>query len=144
MSDDRTMTSHGEIAWTSSGGEGPTLLLIHGNSSCKEVFRHQLESPIGGRYCCIAMDLPGHGASDDALDPERTYSIPGYADVAIELMAALGHERYTVFGWSLGGHVGLDMLSKSSAPNGLMICGTPPIGRGGDSVAVGFSPLTRT
>ena len=67
--------------------------MIHGNSSCKEVFRNQLEGGIGSAFRCIAMDLPGHGRSDDARDPEKTYSMPGYADTAIELMETLGHSN---------------------------------------------------
>ncbi len=114
--------------------------MIHGNSSCKEVFRNQLDGDIGATYRCIAMDLPGHGRSDDATDPERTYSMPGYADAAIELMRELGHERYAMLGWSLGGHIGLEMLTRTDAIRGLMITGTPPVGRGEEQLAAGFLP----
>ena len=59
-------TSFADIAVSDSAGAGSAVLMIHGNSSCKEVFRHQLESPLGARLRLIAMDLPGHGASSDA------------------------------------------------------------------------------
>lgn len=140
MNETTVDTSHCRIAVTTSPGQGPVLLMIHGNSSCKEVFRNQLEGAIGREFHCVAMDLPGHGRSADAIDPERTYTMPGYADAAIELMKALGHSKYAVLGWSLGGHIGIDMIAASDAVTGLMISGTPPIAKGPDGLAAGFVP----
>ena len=120
-------TSGVKLAVVESGGAGPAVLMIHGNSSCKEVFRNQMQGAIGAKYRCIAFDLPGHGASSDAYEPETVYTIPGYADLAIELMETLGADRYAVLGWSLGGHIGIDMLPKTDRIAGLMISGTPPV-----------------
>jgi pimeloyl-ACP methyl ester carboxylesterase len=131
-------TSHGRIAYATSEGDGPTVLMIHGNSTCWKVFRNQLGGEVGGTYRCIAMDLPGHGASDDAIDTNRTYNMQGYAEAAIELMEKLGHGRYAVLGWSLGGHIALDMLTRSDALTGVMITGSPPIGQEPGSVQEGF------
>jgi pimeloyl-ACP methyl ester carboxylesterase len=133
-------TRHCRIAIALSPGKGPALLMIHGNSSCKEVFRNQLQGSIGSEFRCIAMDLPGHGHSTDALDPESTYSIPGYADVALDVMRALGDLRCAVLGWSLGGHVGLEMMNASGAVRGLMITGTPPIRKGPGGFEAAFTP----
>ena len=133
-------TSHCNVAITESPGEGAPVLLIHGNSSCKEVFRNQMQGPIGARYRLIAMDLPGHGGSGDAHQPERTYSMSGYADTAVEVMGSLGHERFAMFGWSLGGHIGFEILAGSSVLTGLMITGAPPVAQGADAVAAGFLP----
>ncbi|WP_163847186.1 alpha/beta fold hydrolase [Pseudooceanicola aestuarii] len=131
-------TTHGTIAASDTEAEGPVVLMIHGNSSCRQVFRNQLDGAIGTEFRVIAFDLPGHGESSDAPDPERTYWMPGYADAAIELMAALGIDRYAVLGWSLGGHIGLEMLARTKAITGLMISGTPPVARAEDSIAAGF------
>lgn len=131
-------TSHCRVAVALSLGEGPTVLLIHGNSSCKEVFRNQLQGPIGAEFRCVAIDLPGHGRSDNAHRPEATYSVPGYTDVALQVMRALGHQRFAVLGWSLGGHVGLEMVHNSDAIAGLMITGSPPIPKGPNGFSGGF------
>lgn len=139
MSETSIETSHGRIAYTQSVGRGPAVLMIHGNSTCGQVFRNQLGGEVGRTYHCIAMDLPGHGASDDAIDPDRTYNMQGYADAAIELMSKLGHQRYAVLGWSLGGHIALDMLTRSDALTGAMITGSPPIGQEQGSVQEGFN-----
>ncbi|MEM9105646.1 MAG: alpha/beta hydrolase [Pseudomonadota bacterium] len=133
-------TSHSDVAIAESVGDGPPVLFIHGNSSCKEVFRNQLQGDIGQTWCCIAMDLPGHGRSADAADPETTYNMPGYADTALEMMSALGHDTFALFGWSLGGHIGIEMLHRSDRLTALMISGSPPIGKEPDALSVGFKP----
>ncbi|MGB3246094.1 MAG: alpha/beta hydrolase [Sulfitobacter sp.] len=133
-------TSHATIAVTDSEGSGPPLLMIHGNSSCRQVFRNQLEGEIGKTYRCIAFDLPGHGDSSDAFDPEATYWMPGYADTAIEVMKALDIPSYAVLGWSLGGHIGLEMLARDGAVTKLMITGTPPVEPKEESLGAGFLP----
>ncbi len=129
-------TSHGRIAIRESAGEGMPVLLIHGNSSCGAVFRNQLQGAIGERYRLIAPDLPGHGDSADALDPERSYCMEGYADAMTEVLRRMGIEQAVVFGWSLGGHIGLEMIKRFPGMLGLMITGTPPVAP--DQVMQGF------
>ena len=140
MAETTVETSHCKIAVSESAGQGPPVLLTHGNSSCKEVFRNQIDGDIGDTYRLIAIDLPGHGGSGDAHDPRRTYSMPGYAQAAVEVMAALGHDRFAMLGWSLGGHIGLEMLAGHDVLTGLMITGTPPVSDGEEAVGAGFLP----
>lgn len=133
-------TRYGEIAARRSAGRSALpVVLIHGNSSSGEIFRNQFDGDIGRTHCLIALDLPGHGASSDARDPERTYSMPGYADAVVEALERLQVKRAIVFGWSLGGHIGLEMISRFPGLVGLMITGTPPVGLGAEAVAAGFS-----
>ena len=120
-------TSHAAISVRERPGGGPTIVFIHGNSSCKEIFREQFAAPELDGMRLIAFDLPGHGASEDAREPETSYQIGGYAAMAEELLAGLGVERPLLVGWSLGGHIGLDMIGRGYRAAGVMIFGTPPI-----------------
>ncbi len=131
-------TTHASVAVTDTEGAGMPVLLIHGNSTCKEVFRHQVDR-FGTDYRILAIDLPGHGDSSDALDPYRTYSMPGYASCIVETLEQLEVQRPVVFGWSLGGHIGLELLPLVPLA-GLVLCGTPPVGKGADKVSLGFRP----
>lgn len=133
-------TSHGRIAYQISSGSGLAVLMIHGNSTCGDVFRNQLQGAIGDAYHCIAMDLPGHGRSGDAIDPDRTYNMGGYADAAAELMRGIGIDCYAVLGWSLGGHIALDLIEADPAVCGVMIAGSPPVGQEKGSIDEGFAP----
>ncbi len=129
-------TSHGKIAVRESAGKGAPLLMIHGNSSASAIFQNQLEGEIGKKWRVIAPDLPGHGQSGDAIDPDRSYSMEGYADAMTEVLEKLGIADAVVFGWSLGGHIGLEMISRYPGMRGLMITGTPPVAR--EEVGQGF------
>jgi pimeloyl-ACP methyl ester carboxylesterase len=93
-------TGHADIAVAETTGKGLPVVFIHGNSGSKEAFRKQFESDMGNVYRMVAIDLPGHGASSDAFEPERTYSLPGYADAVVEVLANMGIDRAVVCGWS--------------------------------------------
>ncbi len=131
MKKGKVETAHGTLAYMESGGDGPAVLFIHGNSACKEMFGKQFDAPMAKRYRFIGFDLPGHGESSDAPDPLATYSIHGFADAAMALLEQLKIERAIVMGWSLGGHVALEMLERWPGTAAAWITGTPPAG-GGD------------
>ncbi|MDC9589910.1 alpha/beta hydrolase [Xenorhabdus sp. XENO-10] len=132
-------TRYASVSVIDTGGNGLPVLLVHGNSSCKKVFRHQINQ-LKGKYRVLALDLPGHGSSSNASEPRQAYSMPGYAHTIIEVLEQIGINKIVVFGWSLGGHIGLEMLALFPKMIGLMICGTPPVSVGADNVALGFRP----
>ena len=112
-----------------SGGQKHRLLLLHGNSSCKEVFLPLMNFLSEFGIATLAIDLPGHGQSADAADPERSYSFPGYADVVFAVLEEMGWKEAGLFGWSLGGHIALECLARESAPVSItsaFIVGSPP------------------
>src|SRR5262249_49338094 len=120
-------TSHGSLAVEDSGRSGIPVLLIHGNSLCRHVFRNQMQGQLAKSHRFIAFDLPGHGESSHAIDPKRSYTRPGLADATVELLDKLDITEAIVFGWSLGGHIGIEMISRFPGMRGLMISGAPPV-----------------
>lgn len=120
-------STYADIALWDSGGRGRPVIFIHGNSCCKEVFAQQFDSELAQQYRLIAFDLPGHGQSSKATDPEKAYSIDGHVQVLYELIEELDLQRPFLVGWSLGGHVALDALAKGLKCSGVLITGTPPI-----------------
>jgi pimeloyl-ACP methyl ester carboxylesterase len=129
---------NGAIAVHESAGEGPPVVLIHGNSSSSRVFSRQLNGRLGERFRLIAVDLPGHGASDDAKDPSA-YSLRGHARAVWAVVNAFGlHEAWFV-GWSLGGHVALEMAPDLPQARGLLIFGAPPL-TSGEAMSEAFLP----
>jgi pimeloyl-ACP methyl ester carboxylesterase len=129
---------NGAIAVRESEGPGPAVVLIHGNSSSSRAFSRQLDGPVGKRLRLVAVDLPGHGASDDAKDP-TAYSLPGHARAVRAVVETLGLGDAHFVGWSLGGHVALDMAPDLPKAHGFLVFGTPPV-ISPDSMGEAFLP----
>jgi pimeloyl-ACP methyl ester carboxylesterase len=128
----RTLLDIGEskVAVYDTDGDKPAIVFVHGNSSSSRAWRKQFASPLPGSYRLIAVDLPGHGASDHVREEHRaaTYSLPGYAAVIDEVARQMDAESAVFVGWSLGGHMLLEAAEKLSKAAGFMIFGAPPIG----------------
>lgn len=142
MIERRIQTSHAPICLTDSAADGYPVLFIHGSGASRAAFRNQLQSPLAKRYRMIAVDLPGHGDSGDAHDPARTYTVGGLADCVRQVLEGLGIRRGAVFGWSLGGHIAIDLMATTDMVSGLMISGTPPISAGPIGLLRGFQLST--
>ncbi len=99
----RTLELHGREVGYLGGGEGPVLLLIHGIAGSCENWRDVIE-PLARSHTVIAPDLPGHGVS--AGGP-GDYSLGAFAAGLRDLLLALGHERATLVGHSLGGGIAM-------------------------------------
>jgi pimeloyl-ACP methyl ester carboxylesterase len=86
-------------------GSGPALVLIHGITSSSQSFAQVLPK-LAEHHTVIAPDLLGHGAS---AKPRGDYSLGAYASGIRDLLVALGHERATVLGHSLGGGIAMQL-----------------------------------
>ncbi len=118
-----------KIAVHESEGKGKVVVLIHGNSHSSKSFYNQLEGPIGKNLHLIAIDLPGHGESLPSNDPKNVYGLPGYARVIHGILNQLKISNPVLVGHSLGGHVALELSKMVSNVKGILIFGTPPLGK---------------
>jgi pimeloyl-ACP methyl ester carboxylesterase len=96
---------HGRAVTYAQTGAGPVLLLIHGMGGDYENWREVI-GPLALRYTVIAPDLPGHGASASG---SGDYSVGALAVGLRDLLLALGHERATLVGHSLGGGIAMQL-----------------------------------
>ena len=96
---------HGHRLSYRTGGHGPVLLLIHGITNSSASWEPVL-AQLATRFTVIAPDLLGHGESDK---PRGDYSLGASASLMRDLMLALGHERATIVGHSLGGGIAMQM-----------------------------------
>ena len=98
-----TVTLHGRPVSYVQAGSGPVLLLIHGMAGSVENWQEVIE-PLAQRHTVVAPDLPGHGASAPGAGD---YSLGALAAGLRDLLVALGHERATLVGHSLGGGIAM-------------------------------------
>lgn len=97
-----------DIAFVDSGGEGTPVVFIHGLSSYMGFWEYQLEA-LAGNHRVLALDLPGYGASSR---PDAPCTPPWYADVVSDWMFAVGVDRASVVGHSMGGQVAMELALR--------------------------------
>ncbi|EED23335.1 alpha/beta hydrolase, putative [Talaromyces stipitatus ATCC 10500] len=108
-----------------------TLLLLHGNSSTWKAFTPILDDEVlKSTYKLIAFDLPGHGDSGDAPNPQLSYNIPAYAKAALEVLRHFQVKSYVAYGSSMGGQIAWDMIkiAEDFDVRGVMTSGSSPFG----------------
>jgi pimeloyl-ACP methyl ester carboxylesterase len=99
----KTVTLHGRAVTYAEAGSGPVLLLIHGIAGTYENWQAVVE-PLARGHTVVAPDLPGHGMSAPG---GGDYSLGALAAGLRDLLIALGHERATLVGHSLGGGIAM-------------------------------------
>ena len=97
------LTLHGNRVRYLIAGSGPPVVLVHGITSSADTWADAMRGLARG-HTVIAPDLLGHGAS---AKPRGDYSLGAYASGVRDLLAALGHDRVTIVGHSLGGGVAM-------------------------------------
>jgi len=112
-----------ETAYRASdrGGGGPTVCFVHGSGGTKDVWKAQARA--SGRFRTVALDLSGHGDSEDVDTAAGAETLAAYADDVVAVAAETG--ATVLCGNSLGGAVALRVaLDRDYALDGLILAGT--------------------
>ena len=96
---------HGHEVGYRMAGSGPAVVFVHGLAGSSTTWQEVLPA-LADRYTVLAPDLLGHGES---AKPRGDYSLGAYASGLRDLMVAVGIERATFVGHSLGGGVALQL-----------------------------------
>jgi haloacetate dehalogenase len=93
-----------------TAGDGPALLLLHGFPETSFCWR-RVAPRLAERHALVAPDLPGYGASAAPAGGPRGegFSKREMAATIVDLMGALGHERFAVVGHDRGARVAYRM-----------------------------------
>src|SRR3954452_11106083 len=82
-------------------GSGPLVLFGHGLLANKEMFRAQIDA-LRGRYRCVSIDWPGHGASGWRVGG---FTFDDMVEDTVTLLRVLGQVPAVLVGLSQGGMV---------------------------------------
>ncbi len=70
-------------------GDGPTVVLLHGNPTSSYLWRHTIPPLVAAGYRCVAPDLLGMGDSDRLADPgPGSYRFAAHAEALDAFLAA--------------------------------------------------------
>jgi pimeloyl-ACP methyl ester carboxylesterase len=97
-----------EIAYREAG-QGPNLLLLHGNSESKAIFK-KYQAEHFREFHTYAIDSRGHGQS---RSHDTAYSIEQYSQDVIAFCRAKGIDKAYVIGYSDGGNISLFLGLKA-------------------------------
>ena len=95
-------------------GAGENLVLLHGFGFCADIFNHLIDR-YKDRYRIFAIDLPGHGRSEN---------IEGLDNWAEEIRKIIP-QNSIILGWSLGGLVAIKLAQKIITKKIILCASTP-------------------
>ena len=107
----QAMTAHveahtlraGDTTWSYyEGGQGPTLVLLHGFAADKTVWL-PLAGQLTPHFHVVIPDLPGWGES--SRTPDAGYGVEAQAQRLQSFLAALNLQRFVLVGHSMGGAI---------------------------------------
>lgn len=140
--------------YKSAGSQGPTLLLVHGNSSSSRSYVFQMLGLLGKKHRVFAIDLPGYGKASK-VDASRPFPVDangvpvGFAEYQLGLIQAIASaandpaiNAQIAVGWSLGGDLLLLTQGAGLLPQvkGLFMFGTAPTGAAPPTAELPFLP----
>lgn len=106
-------------------GAGQSLVLLHGFTGNLETWRPFMPM-LAARFDTIAIDLPGHGASDAPDDPAR-YRMPRIVEDLDLLLDQLEVGSTAWLGYSMGGRVALHFaVARPARVTALILEGASP------------------
>ncbi|MEJ5088247.1 alpha/beta hydrolase [Brucella pseudogrignonensis] len=91
-----------------SAGQGLPILLLHGYPQTMAAW-HRIAPALALSHQVIVADLPGYGRSRITADAQGAGSKRRMAASLVEMMQALGHQRFVVCGHDRGGRVAYRM-----------------------------------
>jgi len=104
------------------------VIFIHGNSLSSNSFSEQMNNLSVPGFNMISFDLPGHGKSDKAQNPDETYNLFSYIKIVKGIVSRFNLKQIVLVGHSLGGHIAIEASEEIDELIGLAFFGTPPLG----------------
>lgn len=104
---------------TTDTGRGDPWVLLHSFPIDRRMWSAQREALAAAGRRVIALDLPGFG--DAPRMGREPPSMDGYADAVLASLDALGVDRVTLVGLSLGGYVALALAARAPHRLGALV-----------------------
>jgi pimeloyl-ACP methyl ester carboxylesterase len=100
-------------------GRGPDLIMVTGDTAPMSLWLPYLLRPLAKSFSVTIFDNRGVGYTTDDL--ARPITVPLMARDTGELIEALGLQRPTLVGWSMGGEIGLTLAEQKPSMLGALV-----------------------
>jgi pimeloyl-ACP methyl ester carboxylesterase len=100
-------------------GHGPDLIMVTGDTAPMSLWLPYLLRPLAAHFTVTIFDNRGVGYSTDDLS--RPITVPLMARDTAELIEALGLQKPTLVGWSMGGEIGLTLAEQKPSMLGALV-----------------------
>jgi len=144
----RAQPTQGNINFRVTGSQDPTLLFVHGFACALDDWDAQVNA-LSPKFRCVALDLPGHGASAKPT----TVSIAALGSAVAQVKEQVGARSTILVGHSMGCRVIVEAYLQSPSGvaglafvDGSLLGGDPETGiqRAKDAIKkAGMDPLTQ-
>jgi len=114
------------LAYDCAGAGGPAMIFVHGWCCDRSYFAPQFEHFAAG-HAVAAMDLRGHGDSDQPGPGPGSYDVETMAGDVLAVAQAAGFSDLVLVGHSLGALIGLACAARSGAIRALLMIDPAPI-----------------
>ncbi len=94
-------------------GEGPTILMLHGQPSWSFLYRKMIVKLAPKGYRCIAPDMIGMGKSDKPID-ERYHTYDKHCETILAFIKRMNLKNITLFIQDWGSLIGLRLAGENS------------------------------
>lgn len=116
-----------EIAYYTRGS-GPALFMVMGYRGTMAIWDPALLEELEKQFTLILFDNRGVGFSSDSEKDLTT--IPQMAEDTIGLIKALGYDKVSLLGWSMGSRIAMDVaVSHPELIENLILCSPNPGGK---------------
>ncbi len=104
-------------------GTGPVLILLHGGGSRRQEWNDAgYIERLRDQFTVVAIDLRGHGESDQPTEP-ADYAIDKMVQDVLAVADACGSEHFSSWGFSFGSRVGRYIASRSERVARIVLMG---------------------
>jgi pimeloyl-ACP methyl ester carboxylesterase len=115
----RTVPANGIRIGYRQFGHGPDLLMVTGDTAPMTLWMPYLLRPLARHFTVTIFDNRGVAYSTD--EGSRRMTVPLMARDTAALIEALGLQRPTVVGWSMGGEIGITLAERRPALVGALV-----------------------
>lgn len=115
-------------------GSGPALVLLHGaGKTRRDWHKAGYVERLKDDFTVITLDIRGTGESD-VLTDLSDYTVDKVCRDVIAVADACGAERFLLWGFSLGGHIGKQLAVRTDRVGALAVIGVPLWGPVADEI----------